>query len=174
MRIAGLLKNDMVDGLGFAVSLWTQGCPFHCKGCHNQETWDFKGGKEVNIYRLIDEIKKAIIANGIQRNFSVLGGEPLCSQNIYEVADIIYEIKKAFPDIKIFVWTGFTIEVLLAQHDPIVNKVLHNIDILIDGQFELDKRDVTLWLRGSKNQRVIDVPKTLIEGKICECNNPNN
>lgn len=174
MRIAGLIKNDMVDGLGFSVSLWTQGCPFHCDGCHNPETWDFKGGEEVNIYHLIDEIKKAITANGIQRNFSVLGGEPLCSQNIYEVSDIIYEIRKTFPNIKIFVWTGFTIENLLAQHDPIVNKVLHNIDILIDGQFEIAKRDVTLWLRGSSNQRVIDVPKTIIEGKVCECNNSNN
>ena len=161
MRIAGLLKNDMVDGMGFSVSLWTQGCPFHCKGCHNPETWDFNGGTEVNIYHLIDDIKKAISANGIERNFSVLGGEPLCSQNIYDVADIIYEVRKAYPNIKIFVWTGFTFENLIAQQDPIVNKILHNIDYLIDGQFEIDKRDVTLWLRGSSNQRVINVKESL-------------
>ena len=161
MRIAGLLKNDMVDGIGFTVSLWTQGCPFHCEGCHNPETWDFKGGMEVNIYHLIDEIKKAITANGILRNFSVLGGEPLCSQNIYDVAAIIYEVRKAFPTIKIFVWTGFTVETLLAQHDPIVNKILNNIDVLVDGQFDISKRDITLPLRGSSNQRVIDVKKLL-------------
>lgn len=171
MKIAGLLKNDMVDGLGFTVSLWTQGCPFKCLGCHNPETWDFNGGKEVNVYRLIDEIKKAINANGVRRNFSVLGGEPLCSQNIYDIADIICEIKKEYPDIKIFVWTGFTVENLLSQHDPIVNKILNNIDVLIDGQFELDKRDITLWLRGSANQRVIDVKKLLAGEKDFEFHN---
>jgi anaerobic ribonucleoside-triphosphate reductase activating protein len=168
MRIAGLLKNDMVDGSGFSVSLWTQGCPFHCEGCHNPETWDFKGGTEVNKYHLVDEILKAISANGIQRNFSVLGGEPLCSQNIYDVADIIKEVRQNYPNIKIFVWTGFQLENLLAQKDPVVNQILQNIDVLIDGQFEIDKRDVTLWLRGSANQRVIDVKKTLLDGEICE------
>lgn len=173
MKIAGLLKNDMIDGLGFTVSLWTQGCPFHCSGCHNPETWDFEGGKEVNIIHLIDEIKKAISANGIQRNFSVLGGEPLCSQNLYNVAKIVKEIRAAYPNIKIFIWTGFTLENLWAQENSTLNEILNNIDFLIDGLFEIEQRDVTLFLRGSRNQRVIDI-KNSKKGEIHEYNSPNN
>ena len=171
MRIAGLLKNDMVDGLGFTVSLWAQGCPFHCTGCHNPETWDFNGGEEVNKYILINDIINAIKANGIRRNFSVLGGEPLCSQNIYDIAEIIKEVRKAYPDIKIFVWTGFTFEDLLAQEDPVVDEIFKNINYLIDGRFEIEKRDVTLLLRGSTNQRVIDVKKLLAGEKNFEFHN---
>lgn len=173
MKIAGLLKNDMIDGLGFSVSLWTQGCPFHCSGCHNPETWDFERGKEVNIVHLIDEIKKAISANGIQRNFSVLGGEPLCSQNMYDVAKIVKEIRAAYPDIKIFIWTGFTLESLWAQENGTLNEILNNIDFLIDGLFEIEQRDVTLFLRGSRNQRVVDI-KNSKKGEIREYNSSNN
>lgn len=161
MRIAGLLKNDMVDGLGFSVSLWTQGCPFRCNGCHNPETWDFTGGMVVNRDKLVDEIITSLIANGVQRNFSVLGGEPLALQNCDDVNVIISAVRKAYPDIKIILWTGFTWEKLMDMNEPLVNSILSQIDVLIDGQFELDKRDVTLWLRGSSNQRVIDVQKSL-------------
>lgn len=166
MRIAGLLKNDMVDGLGFSVSLWTQGCPFRCNGCHNPETWDFTGGMVVNRDKLIDEIITSLIANEVQRNFSVLGGEPLALQNCDDVNVIISAVRKVYPNIKIILWTGFTWEKLIDMNEPLVNSILSQIDILIDGQFELDKRDVTLWLRGSSNQRVIDVQKSLAAGAV--------
>lgn len=168
MRIAGLLKNDMVDGVGFSVSLWTQGCPFRCQGCHNPETWDALGGTIVNRDKLIDEILTSLYSNGVQRNFSVLGGEPLYAQNCGDVNVIVSAVRAAYPNIKITVWTGYTWEKLRELNNPDVENILKQIDILIDGQFELDKRDVTLWLRGSSNQRVIDVQKTLKENRVCE------
>lgn len=91
MRYAGLKKNDIVDcEEGICVSLWTQGCPFHCKGCHNPETWDFMGGMKVP-HSIFKEINKAINENGIQRNFSVLGGEPLCPAK-YKVCERRYTL----------------------------------------------------------------------------------
>jgi anaerobic ribonucleoside-triphosphate reductase activating protein len=122
--------------------------------------------------KLIDEILTSINANGVQRNFSVLGGEPLSLQNVDDVNVIITAVRQAYPNIKIMVWTGFTWEKLMDMNEPLVNNILNQIDVLIDGQFELDKRDITLWLRGSSNQRVIDVKKSLKEEKICELTNP--
>ncbi len=169
MRIAGLIKNDMVDGSGFCVSLWTQGCPHRCPGCHNPETWDFNGGTVMTLDELEKEIFEALNANGVERNFSILGGEPLCEENLYDVAKIISKVRRNFPDRKIFVWTGYTYEELKEKNSLVLNALLNNIDILIDGRFEIDKRDITLWLRGSRNQRVIDMQKTLETGRVILC-----
>ncbi len=169
MRIAGLIKNDMVDGSGFCVSLWTQGCPHRCPGCHNPETWDFNGGTEITLDDLEKEIFEALNANGVERNFSVLGGEPLCEENLYDVAKIISKVRHNFPDRKIFVWTGYIYEELKEKNNSVLNVLFNDIDILIDGRFEIDKRDITLWLRGSRNQRVIDMQKTLNAGRIILC-----
>lgn len=81
VRYANINKNDLINGEGVSVSFWTQGCPHHCKGCHNPETWNFQGGLEAPPMQILEEILDAIVANGIQRNFSVLGGEPLCVEN---------------------------------------------------------------------------------------------
>lgn len=152
MRIAGLIENDFANGVDVCVSLWTQGCPFHCKNCHNPETWDFNGGQEIDKQNLIINLKQLIIANKIQRNFSILGGEPLCEQNRDDVKDIILAIRKAYPNIKIFVWTGYTLEEL--DH-PLIQDILDKIDVLIDGRYEKELRDVTLKMRGSSNQRLL-------------------
>ena len=156
LRYAGYMPNDFVNGEGVSVSLWTQGCPHHCKGCFNQCTWDFGGGAEVPP-NLSQKIIEAISANGIQRNFSVLGGEPLCDENKEFVLSIIEDVRKAFPHIKIFVWSGYTYNELLKRKDETINKILYNIDILIDGKYEEDKRDLTLKLRGSSNQNIINL-----------------
>lgn len=103
MRVAGLTKNDTTNGEGICVSLWVQGCPHHCKGCHNPESWDFNGGEQINNWRLITQIAEAITANGIQRNFSILGGEPFAPQNIDDTYQILWHIKEKFPSIKTFV-----------------------------------------------------------------------
>ena len=174
MRIAGLIKNDIVDGSGFCVSLWTQGCPHCCPGCHNPETWSFTGGKKVTLNKLEKEILEALNAQNVERNFSVLGGEPLCEENLYDVAKIIAKVRHKFPDRKIFVWTGYTYEELKERNSAVLNNLLKDIDVLIDGRFEIDNRDVTLWLRGSRNQRVIDVQKTLETGVIYEYRNQYN
>lgn len=157
MRYAGMIKNDIAAGEGVNVSFFTQGCHFHCMGCHNPQTWDFQGGKEFTSDTL-EELLKALSANGIQRNLSIMGGEPLCPENVFLVNMIILEVKKVFPDIKIYIWTGYTYEELLERLDePKIGAILDNIDYLIDGRFEIGERDISLPMRGSRNQRILNM-----------------
>ena len=157
MRLAGLKLNDCIDGDGISVSLWMQGCPHRCKGCHNPETWDYEGGYEDETNEIRGQIVKALKANDIQRNFSILGGEPLCEQNAEDVFTILTCVRMAYPHIKIFLWTGYTYEYLISLNNATINGVLSKIDVLIDGPFIEEQRDISLYLRGSRNQRVIDL-----------------
>ena len=157
MRLAGLKLNDCIDGEGISVSLWTQGCPHHCKGCHNPETWSFEGGYEDETNEIRGQIVKALRANNIQRNFSILGGEPLCEQNIEDVFTILTCVRMAYPHIKIFLWTGYTYEYLLSLNNKTINGILSKVDVLVDGLFIEEQRDISLHLRGSRNQRVINL-----------------
>lgn len=152
VKFAAINKNDFINGEGVCVSLWVQGCPHHCKGCHNPKQWDFNGGQYKDNDILVEEIIDAITANGIQRNFSVLGGEPFAPQNMPDVYEIIFKVKQKFPNIKVYVWSGYTLEELQEMYLP---KLLDNVDVLIDGRFILAERDITLKLRGSKNQRIL-------------------
>lgn len=152
VKFAAINKNDFINGEGVCVSLWVQGCPHHCKGCHNPEQWDFNGGQYKDNDVLVEEITNAIVANGIQRNFSILGGEPFAPQNMPDVCEIIFKVKQKFPNIKVYVWSGYTLEELQKMYLP---KLLDNVDVLIDGRFILAERDITLKLRGSKNQRIL-------------------
>ncbi|MBQ9731287.1 MAG: anaerobic ribonucleoside-triphosphate reductase activating protein [Bacilli bacterium] len=152
MKFAAINKNDFINGEGVCVSLWVQGCPHHCKGCHNPEQWDFNGGQYKDNDILVEEIIDAITANGIQRNFSVLGGEPFAPQNMPDVYEIIFKVKQKFPNIKVYVWSGYTLEELQEMYSL---ELLNNVDVLIDGRFILAERDITLKLRGSKNQRIL-------------------
>lgn len=156
MKYSGLLRNDLAAAPGISVSFFTQGCPFHCKGCHNPQTWDFEGGKEFTP-QVLSEIYEALGANGVQRSFSVLGGEPLCEQNLFLTCMVIQNVKSHFPDAKIYLWTGYYYEDLLKMSDPKVGLILDMIDVLIDGPYEEDKRDTTLKMRGSSNQRIIEL-----------------
>lgn len=159
MKIADLKPNDIVDvDKGICVSLWMQGCPFHCPGCHNPQTWDPQGGIEIDINNLVRKIRDAISVNGIQRNFSVLGGEPLAPYNLANTAKIIRYIRFIYPNIKIFLWTGYTLEELNKDNEYI-KSILDDIDILIDGPYIENQRDITLFLRGSSNQRVLEKGK---------------
>lgn len=162
MRYTDIKPNDAINGVGISVSLWVQGCPHHCKGCFNQETWDFNGGKEFG-YDELNFIIKSLKKNEINRNFSILGGEPLCPENINFVRDLIKIVKFSSPNSKIFVWSGYTYEKLIEKYPK---WWLEDIDVLIDGKFEIDKKDLTLKLRGSTNQRVIDVQESLRENTI--------
>lgn len=162
MRYAGLIENDIVDSDdGICVSLWMQGCPHHCKGCHNPETWDFNGGIEIDREKLLENVISSLTQNGIKRNFSVLGGEPLAPENLGDAAYIISKVRENFPDIKIYLWTGYVIEDL-NKKNIFIKQILKNIDVLIDGPFILEKKDLTLKLRGSTNQRIFKN----IDGKL--------
>lgn len=154
MKYAGLMENDFTDGSGVCVSLWTQGCPHHCSGCHNPETWDFNGGYEVPD-NIRGQIIKAISANGITRNFSILGGEPLCDQNLDFVYNVVSAIRIAYPNIKIYIWSGYTLEELTEKNNPKIIEILKKANYLIDGRYIDELRDITLPLRGSSNQRII-------------------
>ena len=162
MKYSQIKQNDIVNGEGISVSLWTQGCPHHCKGCFNQSTWNYEDGKEFT-QADCDYILSILNKDNIKRNFSVLGGEPLCPENIEGVLSLIETVKRNFPDIKIYVWTGYTFEELKNKYSAGIFKF---IDILIDGKFDINLKDLSLIMKGSKNQRVIDVSKTLKSNKI--------
>ena len=126
--------------------------PIIANGCHNPQTWDFNGGYEVNEQELAQNIISGIKKNDVLRNFSLLGGEPLCPQNFNYALHIIKKVKEEYPNIITFVWTGDLLENIQNDYRK---EILQYIDVLIDGPFILSQRDVTLELRGSTNQRVL-------------------
>ena len=167
IHYADIQYNDFVNGAkGVCLSYWAQGCPFRCKGCHNPETWSYEGGKVDSEANIIDKVITKITSNKITRNFSVLGGEPLCDINFNFVSILVDAVRKRYPDILIFVWTGYVYEELLENRGEEIKKFLENIDYLIDGPYIEKLRDVTLFLRGSSNQRVIDMKATLASGSV--------
>lgn len=186
MKIAQLRKMDISNGDGIGISIWAQGCCYRCKGCHNQETWSFKGGKEwsdKDKLRMIEYLYK----NRYIKRLSILGGEPFLPQNIDSIKEIVLTVKKLFPYIKIYIWTGTTFENLFAAANNHLEQcdddiflslgwtqdnckdlwvILNHIDYLIDGRFIQEKKDLTLKWRGSSNQRIIDMPRTLKQKRL--------
>lgn len=156
MRYAGIIKNDIAAGPKVNVTFFVQGCPNHCPGCHNPETWAFDGGKEFTNDTLT-EIIESLTANGVQRNFSLMGGEPLCDENIFLTYLIITTIREKFPDITISLWTGYTYEQLKEKNNKKIKLIFEKIDYLIDGPYIQAQRDIGLKMRGSRNQRIIDM-----------------
>ena len=157
MRYAQLRSMDISNGTGIGVSLFVQGCHFHCKDCFNSETWDFSGGKPWT------EDSKKIFLISVLRTYiervSILGGEPLADENFSDVLDLVQTIHARFPEKKIWIYTGYHWENLL--NDSQKREILPYINILVDGRFETDKKDLSLKFKGSSNQRVIDVQKSL-------------
>lgn len=153
MRYAGIIKNDFSAAPGTSVTFFTQGCPHRCEGCHNPETWDFEGGEEVT-HDTILEVIEAITANGLHRNLCIMGGEPLCPENQFLTNLIINSVKEKLPDTKIYLWTGYCLEDLDTNNNR-VKSILEQVDCLIDGPYDKTKRDVSLFMRGSSNQRIL-------------------
>ena len=162
MRYAGINYNDMCAAPGVSVTLFTQGCPHHCPGCHNPETWDFEGGKEFtpNILR---EIIFALQKNGITRTLCIMGGEPLCEENTLLTLMTIQYVKQRLPDTKIYIWTGYYYKDLLKSSDPKVSLILKEADVLIDGPYINSLKNITLKMRGSSNQSIINLKEVLNE-----------
>lgn len=161
MRYAGIIENDVVNGEGVCLSVFTQGCPHRCKGCFNSKTWDFNGGIKIeDIDKFIKNIVIKIRANGVHRNLSILGGEPLCKENQHFVFLLVKVVREVYPDIKIFLWTGYYLENV--PKNIYTDFILKNVNVIIDGPFIEEERDITLKLRGSKNQRI------LTKEKICD------
>ena len=158
MRYSGLIRNDLTAAPGVSVTFFTQGCPHRCKGCHNPETWDFDGGKDFTV-EILNDIDRSISANGVERNFCIMGGEPLCEENSFLTCMVISEVKRRVPKAKIYIWSGYTYEHLSKSGDSHVRDALTLADVLIDGPYIEAQRDITLPMRGSRNQRVIDLSK---------------
>lgn len=159
IRIAGLVNDSIVDGPGFRFTIFTQGCPHACPGCHNPQTHDFSGGKDIDTAEIIAKFRKNPLLDGI----TLSGGEPFCQ------SEACAEIAKAAKDSKLNVWaySGYTYETLVSGK-PEWLELLKYVDVLVDGRFELELRTLELRFRGSKNQRLIDVSASLAQGEAIE------
>ena len=161
IRLAADLQTDsIVDGPGLRAVLWTQGCGHQCKGCQNPQTWDFNGGGLVPI----EMVKEAIDELEYHSGLTISGGDPMYQpEACLEIAK--YAKTKG---LNIWVYTGYTLEELLklSKTKEIYLEFLKEIDVLVDGRFILAERDLNILFRGSRNQRLIDMPKTLEEGEI--------
>ena len=162
LRIAGTVNDSIVDGPGIRFAIFTQGCPHHCEGCHNTHTQDFEAGEFVTLESLLDKIKGNPLLDGVTYS----GGEPFCqAKQLYTLGN---EVKKL--GMNIVTYTGYTYEYLTEHATPqnYYSELLSVTDYLVDGPFELDKRDILLKFKGSSNQRIINVKKSLAEKKVVE------
>ncbi len=160
LRLAGIVRESIVDGPGIRFTVFCQGCPHACEGCHNPETHDFAGGKDVSIERLLEEIDKNKLLAGV--TFS--GGEPFCQpEGFVELGKRVKE-----RGLNITVFSGYTLDELktMSVQSAAVAELLELTDILIDGPFQKDLKDLTLQFRGSSNQRVIDMNATRKCGEV--------
>ena len=170
MRIAAVNNDDTVNSVdGPSISLWVYGCPHHCQGCHNPELWDFKPDNFLYEVRntndegkfWVEYLKPLLEDTGIKKNLSILGGEPLDPRNQLFVSNIIFYVHNFFPDRKILLWTGYSLEEIKKMFKkPYENDFLSYITYLITDRFDIEKRDITLPLRGSSNQRIWKPYKT--------------
>lgn len=162
IRIAGVVRESIVDGPGLRFVVFCQGCPHGCPGCHNEATHDFSGGYDCEIEKILAAIEKDPLLDGV--TFS--GGEPLCQPAAFHA--LAQEIKRRFPGMNIVTFTGYTYEELqpLAAQDPDLAGLLNLTDLLIDGRFVEAEKDLTLQFRGSRNQRIIDMNATRAAGQV--------
>lgn len=166
MNYAEIKYPDIANGPGVRVSLFVSGCTFHCKGCFNEIAWDFDYGKSFTEEVENDILRK--LAPSYVNGLTILGGEPLHPSNRGAVARFIRKVKLIYPAKTIWVYTGYQCEDLLREYhiDYDIRDILNHIEVLVDGQFEEDRRNISLRFRGSENQRLIDIPETLQFGNV--------
>lgn len=158
MRYAKIRSQDIANGPGIRVSIYVQGCNRHCKNCFNPETWDFNGGRIFN--RRVKEQFLNLADNKSIVGFSILGGEPL--QQGKDMLDLVKSMKERFPTKTIWMWTGYRFE----EFDQEQLEIIQYIDVLVDGEFIEEAKCPGKRFKGSSNQRIIDIPKTLQTGEI--------
>lgn len=146
-RLAGIEPESIVDGTGLRMAVFFQGCKHACTGCHNPQTWDMNGGRLYNTEDILEEYSKNRLLNGV----TLTGGDP-----VYQ-PEAATEIAKGVHDMSGDVWlyTGYTIEALVSLNDDNVNKLIDNVDVIVDGPFIESQKDITLRFRGSRNQRIL-------------------
>ena len=158
MNFASIIENDIVDSDdGVCVSLWFSGCDVHCPNCHNSMLWDPNSGTKIPNDEIIAKLESALYFNGLERSLSVLGGEPLMPANRADCAYILKALREKYPTLKIRLWTGHIYEDLLSENDPNLRTIFSVVNTLIDGPFIEAKKDLSIKLRGSSNQRIIQL-----------------
>lgn len=164
LRISGLMNDSIVDGPGLRYTIFTQGCPHHCEGCHNPQTHPFKGGKKINIKK----IEKEIQANPLLYGVTFSGGEPFTqAKTLIPLAKFVKE-----KGLELACYSGYLFEQLISGQIPFAKELLQYVDILIDGKFVLSQKSLNLKFKGSKNQRTIDVQTSLKQNKPVISQNP--
>lgn len=161
MNYIKITKTDIANGLGVRVTLWVSGCTCHCKGCQNPETWDFQVGKpftEDTMKELIEALSKPWI-----KGLTLSGGHPLEIQSLHEVQHIVQTVRERLPEKDIWLYTGRNISMKSFSE---FKGILDLCDVVVDGPFIESQKDLTLAFRGSRNQNLIDVKRTLQEGRI--------
>ena len=153
MRVAGIIKNSVVNGEGIRDVVFVQGCPHHCRGCHNPQTWDFFGGKEMTT----EEIRYALADSS--NHVTISGGEPMVQPDL---SDLVWRLRQDHKSV--WIYTGYRYEDV--PKGAWEELYWYGADVVVDGRYEADKRDLTLQFRGSSNQRIIDLGKTLEANKI--------
>ena len=168
MNYATVKTHDVANGPGVRVSLFVSGCTHHCPGCFNAEAWDFGYGQPFT-----DETERLImdaLAPAYIKGFSLLGGEPFEPCNQATLVGLVEKIKKTYPHKTVWCYSGYTfdkdISAFRLGDADVTKRMLNCIDVLVDGRFEQDKKDLSLRFRGSSNQRIIDVPASLAHGKV--------
>lgn len=158
IQVAGIVKNSIVDGPGIRYAVFVQGCPHHCPGCHNPQTHPFEGGRQMEPEEIFQDFRKDPLLKGI----TLSGGEPFCQSGpLAKLAQLVHGAGR-----DVVVYTGYTWEELAAKEDPDVQALLSQADLLIDGPFLLERRNLELSFRGSENQRVIDMARTRARGGV--------
>ncbi len=157
LRISGIVSDSIVDGPGLRMSIFTQGCPHHCPGCHNPGTHDPAGGRWISREEILDQLR----GNPLQSGVTLSGGEPF--EQAEGLIPLCREIRRMGKNI--WIYSGYTFEQLWEGAVPFGQELMGLCDVLVDGRFILAERDLTLLFRGSRNQRVVDLPASLSEGK---------
>lgn len=160
IRIAGIVNDSITDGPGFRLTVFTQGCPHNCEGCHNPQTHDFSAGTVTDTDDIMAKVKKNPLLDGI----TLSGGEPFCQSA--PCAELARQAHKL--GLTVMTYTGYLYEQLASSEDEAVKALLKETDILVDGPFILAKRKLSLMFRGSENQRIIDIKKTTETGSVVE------
>lgn len=168
MYYADIKKYDVANGPGVRVSLFVSGCTHHCKGCFNEAAWDFKYGNKFT------DLQKNIILKQLENDFisgiTILGGEPFEFINQEGILPLLKEVRKKFPNKSIWVYTGYLFDKNIVQEmsnkNNVTKQLLEIVDVIVDGKFELDKKNLRLKFRGSSNQRIIDVKSSINSGKV--------
>lgn len=158
MNYMEIKKSDIANGPGVRVSLFVSGCTHHCKGCFNPDTWDFDAGKPFDSLVEIELLN--LLGRSYIKGFTLLGGEPMEPSNRKALLPFLKKVREKYPDLSIWCYSGYTFEELLSDG---AFEILGYIDVLVDGEFILEKKDIRLPFRGSSNQRILDVPASLRE-----------